>query len=109
MSAKPGFLDYITAAFNARPWGMFVAPNWIGLGAFGLLGATLDPGFWVVGAGLELGYLLLLATNPRFQRVVAAQPLSEATAGWNQRIQLLLGRLDPADRRLYDLFAQRCR
>jgi hypothetical protein len=109
MPAKPGFFDYITAAFNARPWGMFVAPNWIGLGAFGLLGATIDPGFWVLGAGLELGYLLMLATNPRFQRVVNAQPLSEATAGWNQRIQSLIGRLDVSDRRLYDLFAQRCR
>jgi hypothetical protein len=109
MPAKPGFFDYITAAFNARPWGMFVAPNWIGLGAFGLLGATIDPGFWVLGAGLELGYLLMLATNPRFQRIINAQPLSEATAGWNQRIQSLIGRLDASDRRLYDLFAQRCR
>ena len=53
MAEKPGFFDYITAAFNARPFGMFVAPNWIGLGAFGLLG-MVEPGFWVVGAGLEL-------------------------------------------------------
>ena len=75
MSAKPGFTDYIRAAFNARPWGMFVAPNWIGLGAFGLLG-TMDPGFWVLGAGLELGYLLALSTNPRFQRAIASKPES---------------------------------
>jgi hypothetical protein len=109
MPSKPGFFDYIKAAFNARPLGMFVAPNWIGLGAFGLLGATIDPGFWVLGAGLELGYLFLLSTNARFQRLVAALPLAEATAGWNQRIQALIGRLDQNDRRLYDLFAQRCR
>ncbi len=109
MPAKPGFFDYIKAAFNARPLGMFVAPNWIGLGAFGLLGAAVDPGFWVLGAGLELGYLLALSTNARFQRLVAALPLADATAGWNQRIQGLLGRLDQGDRRLYDLFAQRCR
>jgi hypothetical protein len=108
MPAKPGFLDYIRAAFNARPLGMFVAPNWIGLGAFGLLG-MVDPGFWVVGAGLELGYLLTLATNPRFQRLVAARPLVAATADWNQRIQALLGRLDVNDRRIYDLLSQRCR
>jgi transposase len=30
MAAKPGFFGYVTAAFNARPIGMFVAPNWIG-------------------------------------------------------------------------------
>ena len=108
MAAKPGFFDYITAAFNARPFGMFVAPNWIGLGAFGLLG-MMEPGFWVLGAGLELGYLLALATNERFQRLVAAVPLVEATADWNKRIQALLGRLDAGDRRIYDLLSQRCR
>lgn len=108
MAAKPGFLDYITAAFNARPFGMFVAPNWIGLAAFGLLGLT-EPGFWAVGAGLELGYLLLLATNERFQRIVNLRPLSAANQDWNQRILGLVSRLDPSDRRLYDLLAQRCR
>ena len=108
MAEKPGFFDYITAAFNARPFGMFVAPNWIGLGAFGLLG-MMEPGFWVLGAGLELGYLLALATNERFQRLVAAVPLVEATADWNKRIQALLGRLDAGDRRIYDLLSQRCR
>ena len=108
MAEKPGFFDYITAAFNARPFGMFVAPNWIGLGAFGLLG-MMEPGFWVLGAGLELGYLLALSTNERFQRLVAAVPLVEATADWNKRIQALLGRLDAGDRRIYDLLSQRCR
>ena len=108
MAAKPGFFDYIVAAFNARPFGMFVAPNWIGLGAFGLLG-MMDPGFWVLGAGLEAGYLLMLATNARFQRLINALPTSAATSEWNQRIQGLLGRLDVNDRRIYELFAQRCR
>jgi hypothetical protein len=108
MAAKPGFFDYISAAFNARPFGMFVAPNWIGLGAFGLLG-MMEPGFWVLGAGLELGYLLLLSTNARFQRIVNARPMSAATTEWNQRILGLVGRLDQNDRRIYDLLAQRCR
>jgi hypothetical protein len=107
-SKKTGFFDYLGAAFNARPWGMFVAPNWIGLGAFGLLGLA-NPGFWVLGVGLELGYLMLLSTNPRFQRLVAARPLNESTKEWNQRIQRLLGRLENADRSLYDTLAERCR
>ena len=108
MAAKPGFFDYIKAAFNARPFGMFVAPNWIALGAFGLLGA-MEPGFWVLGAGLEIGYLLLLSTNERFQRIVNARPMSQATSDWNQRILALVARLDPNDRRIYELLAQRCR
>ena len=108
MAAKPGFFDYITAAFNARPFGMFIAPNWIGLAAFGLLGTT-EPGFWVLGAGLELGYLLLLATNERFQRIVNSRPKSAASTEWNQRILALVGRLDATDRRIYEALAQRCR
>ena len=70
---KPhGFFDYVRAAFNARPFGMFVAPNWVGLAAFGC-SATVNPGFWVLGAGLELGYLAMLVTNRRFQRWVDAK------------------------------------
>ena len=87
---------------------MFFAPNWIGLAAFALLGA-INPGFWVLGAGLELGYLMLLATNPRFQRLIAARPLSQASQEWNARIQKLLARLDAADRRAYDALAERSR
>ena len=71
MAAKPGFFDYIKAAFNARPLGMFVAPNWIGLGAFGLLG-MMEPGFWVLGAGLELGYLLRSRPTSASSALVAA-------------------------------------
>jgi hypothetical protein len=108
MASKSGFFDYIVAAFNARPFGMFVAPNWVALGAFGLLG-TVEPGFWVLGAGLELGYLLLLATNERFQRLVNAKPMLASMADWNKRIQALLAKLDANDRRVYELLAQRCR
>jgi hypothetical protein len=108
MAAKPGFFDYVAAAFNARPLGMFVAPNWIGLGAFGLLG-LMNPGFWVLGAGLELGYLMILATNPRFQRLISARPVGEASKEWNARIQRLLTPLDTGDRREYDALSERCR
>ncbi len=105
---KGSLWGYVKAAFNARPFGMFVAPNWVGLGAFGLLG-MMEPGFWVLGAGLELGYLLLLSTNERFQRLVNARPLSSATAEWNRKIQTLLSRLDASDRRVHELLAHRCR
>ena len=108
MAAKPGFLDYLTAAFNARPIGMYVAPNWIGLAAIGILGVA-NPGFWVLGAGLELGYLLTLATNKRFQNTVSGKPLTAARQAWNQKISKVLDRLDPADVRTYDALAARCR
>ena len=107
MAQKPGFLDYVTAAFNARPLGMFVAPNWVGLAAFGLLGIA-NPGFWVLGAGLELGYLLTLATNARFQRTVASKPLSAARAEWNERVARLVTRLNEDERARYAALAHRC-
>ena len=46
---KKGLWSYIKAAFNARPLGMPIPPNWIGIAAFGLLGLT-SWGFWVLGA-----------------------------------------------------------
>jgi hypothetical protein len=107
MASKPGLLDYVTAAFNARPMGMFVAPNWVGLAAFALLGLS-NPGFWVLGAGLELGYLLTLATNGRFQRVVSSRPLSAARTEWNTRIERLSSRLNAEDSGRYAALAQRC-
>lgn len=107
MAQKPGFLNYVVAAFNARPLGMFVAPNWVGLAAMGLLGIA-NPGFWVLGAGLELGYLLTLATNSRFQRAISSRPLAAAREEWNERIGRLLGRLDQEDRRRYAALAERC-
>ncbi len=108
MPAKTGFLDYVRSAFNARPFGMFVAPNWIGLGVFGLLG-LMDPGFWVLGAGLELGYLLTLSTNPRFQRAISSKPLSAARSEWNDRIQRLTQQLNDEDQGRYAALAERCR
>ena len=51
---NPSAWDYIRKAFNARPIGMFVPPNWMGLGR-SRFWALLNPGFWIIGLGLELG------------------------------------------------------
>jgi hypothetical protein len=87
---------------------MFVAPNWVGLAAFAMLG-VVNPGFWVLGAGLEVGYLLTLATNQRFQRAVASRPLSASRAEWNDRISRLTSRLQPDARERHEALAERCR
>jgi hypothetical protein len=107
MARQPGLWDFVRAAFNAKPIGMFVAPNWIGLAAFGLLG-LVNPGFWALGAGLELGYLSLLATNPRFQRTVAASETSDAQRNWQARVEALLAHLDEKDRTRYASLQRRC-
>jgi hypothetical protein len=107
MRQSRSFFEYVGAAFNARPFGMFVAPNWVGLAAFGALG-VLNPGFWVLGAGLELGYLAVLSTNNRFRRVVDATPAMGSDGEWQKKITSLLGRLDSRARSRYDTLAARC-
>lgn len=81
---------YLWSAFNARPLGMPLPPNWLALAAVGLLGAFISPGFWVLGAGLELAYLGLLASNQRFRNAVDAGEV----------------RLDPAELRYESSLAQ---
>ena len=71
-------MKYWWAAFNARPLGMPVPPNWFGLAAIGLLGVFVNPGLWLVGAGLEIGYLKLLAGNVRFRKTVDAGNVASA-------------------------------
>jgi hypothetical protein len=109
MAETSGMLRYVAAAFNARPFGMVVAPNWVGLAAVAMLGLA-NPGFWVLGAGLELGYLLMLATNDRFRRVVDATTATEAGGDdWTARVARALLDLTDGDRRRYQSIAERCR
>lgn len=107
MPQSRGLLNYVRAAFNARPFGMFVAPNWVGVAAFGLLG-LLNPGFWLLGAGLELGYLTVLSTNGRFQRAIDALDQSGTDRDWQRKISELLQGLGDGDRRRYNALAARC-
>jgi hypothetical protein len=100
--------DYLKAAFNARPIGMLIPPNWIGVAGFALLG-LVNPGFWLLGAGLELGYLLTLATNRRFQRVVDGRALSKERRQWLTRQRGLVYQLARSDRERYLALEKRCR
>jgi hypothetical protein len=65
--------SYLAKAFNARPLGMPIPPNWFGIAAFGLLGALISPGIWLIGAGLEGLYLWALSKNQRFRNAVDAE------------------------------------
>jgi hypothetical protein len=90
MKGRP---SYLARAFNARPLGMPIPPNWFGIAAFGLLGALVHPGLWLVGLGLEGFYLWALAGNTRFRRAVDADSsVSDSTS----RYETLLAGLDAA-------------
>jgi len=104
---KPTFWDYVRAAFNARPGGMFIPPNWIGLGVFGFLG-VLNPGFWIIGLGCELAYLGWLGTHPRFQRLVTGDHLLDERRRWQARLYELIRQLPPEDQQRYRALENRC-
>jgi hypothetical protein len=72
---------------------MPVPPNWFLLAAFGLLGWFIDPGFWLIGLGLEGVYLWALSSNPRFQAVVDATAEKDPS-DWNAQYRVLSSRLD---------------
>jgi hypothetical protein len=95
--------DYLKAAF----WTGLDVPglgriplNALAVLGFGILGFGHE-GFWLLGAGLEAGYLTLLATHPRFQRAVDARRTSLASADTADGQKELAARLSPdAQRRL---------
>lgn len=100
MSGKP---SYLAAAFNARPFGMPIPPNWFALAAIGLLGAFINPGFWLIGAGVEGLYLWALSRNQRFRNTVdATHNTSSANAEWEARYEGMIGRLDDTSRRTHE-------
>jgi hypothetical protein len=83
--------SYLAAAFSARPLGMPIPPNWFGIAAFALLGALINPAFWLIGAGLEGLYLWTLSKNPRFRAVVDTEGGQQ---NWDSRYESLSAYLD---------------
>jgi hypothetical protein len=92
--------SYLLAAFNARPLGMPVPPNWFAVGAIALLGAFINPGLWLIGAGIEGLYLWALAKNPRFRNAIDAQQGGEADESWTSRYEKLIDNLEDLELQL---------
>ena len=108
MNSRPSFWKCLTAAFSARPFGMFVPPNWIGLTAIGILGMR-NPGFLLIGAGAELAYLFSLATNTKFQEWVARRGSAGSEKALQEKQDALIARLSDTDQARYVAFVSRCR
>ena len=101
---KVGLWGFIKAAFNARPIGMFVPPNWVGIVAVALVG-LLNPGFWAIGAGLELAYLYIVSTNKRFQRFIDAKHMLGEQQLWQQKLGAMLTDLSADAQKQYQQLA----
>ena len=101
-----GIGTYLWAAFNARPLGMPLPPNWLGLAAVGLVGFFVHPGLLLVGAGVEIGYLMALTSSRRFRALVDAQ---QAAPALPDRRAALLTQLDPEALAEHQALEERCR
>jgi hypothetical protein len=87
---------------------MPIPPNWIGLAAFGVLG-LLNPGFWILGAGLELGYLLACVSSKRFRDLVDARIRLRQGDDAESRVRKVLVKLGAAERERFAVLDARCR
>jgi hypothetical protein len=113
MAGAPlSFGDYVKAAFF-RPMKLpllgAMPANLMALGALGLLGLAISPGFWLLGAALETTYLFTLAGSARFQRLVQGEQALQTQAEWSLRIGRAVDRLSGAGRERYRALVAQCR
>jgi hypothetical protein len=105
---RQGIWKYLSAAFNARPFGIFVPPNWIGMGVFALLGTFVNPGFLLLGAGLEALYLFGLATSDGFRRAIDGAELAAVRRETDRKLQSQLSKLPSAEQKRFNRLQVRC-
>src|SRR5215470_18377377 len=100
-----GWVRYLWKAFNARPFNAPIPPFWFMGAAFALLGVFLDPGFFLIGAGVTAACVALVAGNPRFRNAIDAADLPPAP----DQQALLQERLDPQSRQRQAKLEEQCR
>lgn len=86
--------------------------NLLGLAAIGIFG-FVNQGIWLLGLGLEAAYLMMLASNARFQKVVNGQWMMQSRPSEKPAPALtsedLLGRLSLESRERFARLQQQCR
>jgi hypothetical protein len=106
-----GFWDYIKAAFFRRaklPVLGHMPLNLTGIAGFLLLG-LFNPGFWLLGAAIEVTYLVLKASSPRFQKLLEGEALLRKQKGGTDKIQAAMQSLTPQSMERYRRIFEQCR
>jgi hypothetical protein len=98
---------YVRRALGFRPLGMLFPPHLAVLAAFGLLG-FVNPGFLLIGAAVELTYVLAMVTHPRFRALVDREEASAGAETADEAVDRALAVLTPADRARFEAVRQRC-
>jgi hypothetical protein len=84
-----------------------VPVNLLGVVGLGILGFG-EHAFWLLGLGLETGFLTLVATNPRFQKLVDGQSRGSDEAAARARRQELVGKLSRGAREKLSALEEKC-
>ncbi|NUN49136.1 MAG: hypothetical protein HUU15_09950 [Candidatus Brocadiae bacterium] len=110
MKPRLGLWDYLKAAFHVR-WpvpGLGGVPiNWLACVGIALAGWLFHPALWLLGGAAELGFITLLAHNPRFQRIVDASQTARQDFDFSSRIAQMLQGLPGLARKRYSDLEQR--
>lgn len=104
------YWDFVKAAFYRRvrlPLLGAMPVNQMALAAIGLLG-FVNPGFWFLGAALELAYLGALSSSERFQKLVEGERLVARQRGWEASVQRAFAQLPPTAQLRYQALLGRC-
>ena len=108
---EPTQWDYFKAAFFARR--RVKGLGGIPLNVLFLLGTgvagLLNPGIWLIGAGLELGYLTWLSHNERFRALVLGEHLRRQARTADEQIEAVITSLSPDSQARWKRLQQRCR
>lgn len=107
---QPSYGDLLKAAFRRRldvPLLGNMPLNQMGLVAFALLGLA-NPGFWFLGAALEVAFLVLRSTNKRFQKLVEGERLLRRQVGFDERVKLAVASLPDPARERYRRLLREC-
>ncbi len=106
-----GFLDYVREAFFRRvhlPLLGRMPVNLMALAVTGVLGLA-NPGFWLLGLALEVGYLTGVAGSSRFQKLIQGERLLAAQEVWQAGVSTAVSRLEPPSRERYQRLLEQCR
>lgn len=105
-----GYFDYLKAAFRHRyrvPLLGKMPLNPMALAALAVLGIA-NPGFWFLGAALEIGYLGVLSSSTGFQKLVQGERLLSRQHGFEGTVQAALAALSPVSRVRYGRLLGEC-
>lgn len=108
---EPTQWDYYKAAFFARRRvkGLGGVPlNVLFLLGTGVAG-LLNPGIWLIGAGVEVAYLTWLSHNERFRALVRGEHLRRQARTADEQIEAVIDSLSPGSQARWKRLQQRCR